>query len=172
MKPIFIFSGLLTVLVLGSCRQTMTPSPGTDPVINMAWFNQRNTTFRGAAVNKLTNFWYSRRSDQPVEFAIISDQATYQRFFRQSTADSLPYIDFTSNSLLIGVRGSYGMFRDGPANIRSIEQSTEQQPSGEVIHKVTVRARSRGEEWFGFTTLIPRLLNPNEVKLQMSYQYD
>ncbi|QJW88647.1 hypothetical protein HNV11_04280 [Spirosoma taeanense] len=131
-----------------------------------------NTEFRGSHANRLLRFWYSRRNAEPVEFAAINDQRSFQAFFGQTSADSLPYIDFNRNTLLIGTRSGYGSFVDGPANINCIEQDLQPKANGEWLYTVTVSARSKGSEWFGFATLAPRIARPETVKLNMQYWFD
>lgn len=107
-----------------------------------------------------------------MEFAVIDDQQAYQTFFGQNSAGDLPTIDFTCYSLLIGNRGSYGDFKDGPANIKSIDQELQQQPNGEWRYTVTISAKSKGQEWFGFSALAPRIDQPETVKLSTQYKFD
>lgn len=107
-----------------------------------------------------------------MEFAVISDQQAYQAFFGQNSASSLPVIDFGRYSLLMGNRGSYGDFRDGPANIKGIDQDLQQQPNGEWRYTVTISAKGKGQEWFGFSALAPRIDQPETVKLTMQYKFD
>lgn len=173
MKNLLLSSVLLiTLTITASCRKSVTPTPDPDPVLKMPFFNQVNTEFRGSQANRLLQFWYSRRSAEPVEFAAINDQKNYQAFFGQTSADSLPYIDFNRYTLLIGNRSGYGSFVDGPANIKGIEQDLQLQPGGDWQYTVTVRARSKGSEWFGFAALAPRIDQPQTVKLKMQYQYN
>lgn len=149
MKNRIAFGTLLVTLVaVVSCRQETTPTPTIepDPVFSVPFFNQINTEFRGSQANTLLNFWYKGRSRQSVEFAAINDQKAYQAFFDQTSADSLPRIDFTRYTLLIGTRGGYGSFMDGPANIKRIEQDLQQQATGDWQYTVTISSRSRGGE--------------------------
>lgn len=166
------FAALL--LSIGSCRPTapVKPAVDSDPMFNTPYFSQVNTAFRGSQTAKLLNFWYGGRSAEPVEFAVVNDQRTYQAFFGQASADSLPYIDFNRYTLLIGNRGGYGSFVNGPANITSIQQTLEKQSNGQFTFTVVVSARSKGQEWFGFTSLVPGVDTPEDVKLTMQYRFE
>lgn len=175
MKYGLLASLLFTLMLVSeSCQPTtsLQPAAGPDPVFKAPFFNQVNTEFRGSQANRLLSFWYSRRNAEPVKFSAINDQQSYLAFFGQVSADSLPYIDFNRNTLLIGTRSGYGSFVDGPANIKGIEQDLQPQPNGEWVYTVTVNARSKGSEWFGFAALVPRIDKPEMVKLTMQYRFD
>lgn len=175
MKNLLVcFSVIASLTGLLSCQQTAapTPVPDPDPVFKVPFFNQVDTEFRGSQTEKLLDFWYKGRSKQPVEFAVINDQQAYQTFFGQNSAGNLPVIDFGRYSLLVGNRGGNGSFQDGPANIKSIGQDLQQQPNGDWHYTVTISAKSKGQEWFGFSALAPRIDKPETVKLMMQYKFE
>ena len=164
---------LFFLLVAGilSCQPTAISKPADpDPVVNAPYFNQYLTEFRGSKIERLINFWRRGRSKEPVEFAAINDQRSYLAFFGQTSADSLPYIDFNRFTLLIGNRGGNGTFTDGPANIQRIEQDLQPQANGDWQYTATVTAKSKGQEWFGFSALAPHVDKPETIKLVMQYK--
>ncbi|MFD2935813.1 hypothetical protein [Spirosoma flavum] len=176
MKNILLLVGISVLfLLVNSCQQVSAPTPviDPDPVLNVPFFNQYKTEFRGYQTSKLLDFWYKGRSKESVEFAAINDQKTYQTFFDQTSDSGLVVIDFNRYTLLVGNRGNYGTFMsDGPANIKSVEQDLQPNTNGEWQYIVTVSAKNKGSEWFGFSALVPRIEKPETVKLTMKYKYD
>ena len=167
---IFSMLVLSTPFVLG-CRQPADPQSKLDPdriILDQAYFNQSNTAFKAPHVEKLVELWRTEMVKQLVNFTVVNDQKAYEEAFR-GVKTSLPTIDFTQNTLLIGRRGQD--YTNGPANIKRMSQSLNL-VNGEWRYSVTVTHRSTGGEWFGFTRLVPRIADPSTIKLIMDYQLE
>ncbi|MBD2705891.1 hypothetical protein IC229_35165 [Spirosoma sp. BT702] len=101
------------------------------------------------------NQWYGLTyKSEPIVFRTINDERTYQAFFPCSYTTPLPTIDFSKNTLLIGMKADYGQFINTPTNISSISQTLLPTNGGgyslqvKVVGKTNKNEPGKGREWF------------------------
>jgi hypothetical protein len=176
MKAVFSFLLASSCLILLSCeRPDNVVEKDSDPVVaNAAYFNQVNSAFRGSHTECLLSQWYGNKyqSGPPIAFLVINDLAAYAALFPCSLTTPLPPIDFTTSSLLVGMKADNGRFVNSPVNISSIEQNLIQSNNTSVLQvKVTGKRGEQGfgTEWFAFTSVVPKITNA--VTLDIQYQF-
>ncbi len=177
MKTAYSFLLVSFYLILSGCDRSVSEvGKDPDPVINKAaYFNQVNTTFRASHADCLLSQWYGNKyqSGPPIAFLVISDPAAYAALFPCSLTTSLPPIDFTTSSLLVGMKADNGRFVNSPVNITSIEQTLIQNTSSTPTLQVKVvgqrGTQGFGTEWFAFTSVVPKVTGT--VALDIQYQF-
>jgi len=184
MKDIIL---LLTALCLAGamagCRliseDDLFPAPPAvdNSELKISHFNQVYTRFGLDEINCLLDQWYARtyREERPVVFRVINDDSTYRSFFNCKPEVTLPPIDFSTKTLLVGMNAGSGTGNDAPVNITRMEQRMARDPNDDFILHVTITGQkssfgSGGGEWFGFTSLISK--TNRKVTLDMSYIYE
>ncbi|KAA0990391.1 hypothetical protein [Dyadobacter aurulentus] len=164
---------LFGLIFVNSCRSPAPPAP--EP-FEMPYFNQVNINFQENEIQCLLDHWYTRTYDEenPIVFRVINDAAAYNSFFSCKQGIVPQSIDFSKNSLLIGMKADLGKPVNSPVNIRKMVQNLSQVENGDYLLKVTVAGRQGGAEgggeWFGFTSLVPKI--QGDVKLEMKYEFD
>ncbi|WP_031528971.1 hypothetical protein [Dyadobacter crusticola] len=162
-----------TLILAGSCRPPVPPDPDT---FEMPYFNEVNIKFQENEIQCLLDHWYAKtyEEEQPIVFRVINDSATYNAFFSCKPGITPQAIDFSKNSLLIGMKADFGKPVNSPVNIRKMAQNLSQTANGDYTLQVTVTGRQGGAtgggEWFGFTSLVPKIRS--NVKLEMKYEFD
>jgi len=160
------------LMVLSGCKQPAVVT--LNNAFDQPSFNQVNTVFESAHVQCLLNQWYGRKyQNEPIVFRVINDASTYATFFSCSPPTSLPTIDFTSSSLLVGMKADYAQFIDSPVNINTMEQKLVATSNGTYTLQVKVTGKAstdrKGGEWFAFTSVVPKI--SSTVNLDIQYQY-
>ncbi len=153
------------------CKQAGSVDPITDVTPS---FSQVNIAFETSQSQCLLNQWYGRTyKNEPIVFRVINDANTYAAFFPCTLTTSLPTVDFTKNSLLIGMKADYGEFINSPVNISQITQVLTPTSGGNYTLQVKVIGEtdknSQGGEWFAFTSVVPKITGT--VSLDMQYQF-
>ena len=171
---------LLLILPLAFCATSCIDqvSPETAPAVDYTWrempyFNQVYTRFQGDEIQCLIDQWRDGiyYEEIPVVFRVINDDSTYRSFFGCRPEVSLPPIDFSAKTLLIGMNAGSGSGNEAPVNISQIQQRMTRDPNDDPILHVTVTGKKgRGGEWYGFTALIPK--TKRKVTLDMRYVYE
>lgn len=169
MRTIYLFIGCLS-LFLG-CQRPQAIETDPDPS-----FNQVNISFEAVHVDCLLSQWYSRTyKNEPIVFRLINDQTAYQALFPCSLTTALPRIDFSKNSLLIGMKADYGQFINTPGSITQITQKLLPTTAGNYTLQVEVtgqgseNSQTGGHAWFAFVSLVPRVAGT--VTLDMRYHF-
>jgi hypothetical protein len=167
----FTLLAALSVMFI-SCRQSAPVDPATS---NTPSFNQVNIAFESAQSQCLLDQWYKRSyQNEPIVFRVINDAGAYAAFFSCTTPASLPPIDFTKNSLLIGMKADYGEFINTPVNISQITQTLSPASGGDYTLQVKVVGEPsktiQGGEWFAFTSVVPKVTGA--VRLDIQYQFN
>ena len=144
----------------GEPMPTLTPS-----------FSQVNITFEASQSQCLLNQWYGNTyKNEPIVFRVINDATTYAAFFPCTLITLLPTVDFTKNSLLIGMKADYGEFINTPVNINQITQTLTSTSTGNYILQVKVvgeaARNSQGGEWFAFTSVVPKITGTVSLDMQ------
>lgn len=183
MKTFFPFLLISLYVILSSCeRPDNVVENDPDPVFETAYFvqenrfNQVNSAFRGSHVDCLLSQWYSGRyqSGPPIALLVINDSAAYAALFPCSLTTPLPSIDFTTSSLLVGMKADNGRFVNSPVNITRIEQKLIQSGNDAFTLQVKVTGKQSpngvGGEWFAFTSVVPKITST--VNLDMQYQFE
>lgn len=162
--------------LLIACKQTAPSAQQPDSgIAKTPNISQVNISFKGSQLDCLLQQWYSDRyrDESPVVVRIINDSAAYTAFFPCSITEPLPEIDFTTHTLLIGMKADYGRFVNSPVNIRAMEQSLVKLADGS--HTLTVKVTGQqssqgyGGEWFAFMSVVPKITAP--VKANMEYVF-
>ncbi len=157
MKTILLLLSIIFLPALWGCdRSADVVEKDPDPVINKAAnFSQVNTTFRASHSDCLLSQWYSGkyRSGPPITLLVINDPAAYAALFPCSLTTPLPSIDFTTSTLLVGMKADNGRFVNSPVNITGIEQNLIQNSNGTPTLQVKVigqqGTQGYGTEWLG-----------------------
>lgn len=173
MKNTTIFFCIWIVLTSG-CKKSDSVEP--EP-FEMPYFNQVNIDLEENEIQCLLDHWYAKtyEEEQPIVFRVIDDEAAYNAFFSCKPATKLQPIDFSKNSLLVGMKADSGNPVDSPVNIHKMVQELSQEANGNYQLQVTVKGRKgtgleRGGEWFGFASLVPKI--QGDVNLKMKYEFD
>lgn len=170
--PAFLFVCFLAVS--SGCKRAENVEPTT---FSAPSFNQVNVAFESSHIECLLNQWYGRTyRNEPIVFRVINDVSSYNTFFSCSSASSLPAIDFTTKSLLVGMKADYGQFTNTPVNITDITQTLIPPANNngytlrvEVIGEANKSTPGQGGEWFAFTSVVPKITG--SVNLDMRYQF-
>ncbi|CAG5071719.1 hypothetical protein DYBT9623_03709 [Dyadobacter sp. CECT 9623] len=163
----------LGFVVTSGCKRS---GPADPESFEMPYFNQVNIIFRETQIQCLLDHWYAEtyKEEQPIVFRVINDVAAYNAFFSCKPGSIVRTIDFSKNSLLVGMKADLGKPVNSPVNIRKMEQNLTQEANGDYLLQVTVTGRQGGSagggEWFGFASLVPKI--QNDVKLEMKYEFD
>lgn len=168
MKTAPAFLIVCFLLVSSSCKRAENVKP---TAVSNPSFNQVDVAFMSSHVDCLLNQWYKGTyRNEPIVFRLINDASTYNTFFSCSSATPLPTIDFTTKSLLVGMKADYGQFINSPVNISAIEQKLVRTSNGTHTLQVKVTGTpGTGSEWFAFTSVVPKVTGT--VKLDMQYQF-
>ena len=140
-------------------------------------FNQVNIDFEENEIQCLLDRWYAKtyQEEQPIVFRVIKVEAVENAFFGCKPGTTPHSIDFSKNSLRVGMKADKSNPVDSPVNIRKMVPNLPQQPNEDCQLPVTVTGRRGtgsgwGGEWFGFTTLVPKI--QGEVKLVTKDEWD
>lgn len=168
----FILSVALIMLSVFGCRKSEREV--IVPVRDMPYFNQVRTEFKSDHIQCLLDQWYaSKYNEEPILLKVINDEQSYRSFFTCASNISLPPVDFTSNTLIVGMKADYSRLIDTPVNISKITQNLVKSDSASYSLDVVVTgkptAEHKGGEWFAFTSLVPKITAP--VALKISYQF-
>ncbi len=164
------------ILLLTGCKHTdpsvQQPESGA---INTANISQMNIAFKSPHLDCLLQQWYGDRyrDDSPIVLRVINDPTAYAAFFPCTLTEPLPVIDFTRQTLLIGMKADYGRFVNSPVNIKAMEQNLVKQADGSYVLNVKVTgqesSRGYGGEWFAFMSVVPKITT--SVKTEMDYVF-
>ncbi len=177
MKTALLLLSIIFLPILSGCdRSADVVEKDPDPVTNKtANFSQVNTTFRASHSDCLLSQWYSGKyqSGPPIALLVINDQAAYTALFSCNLTTPLPSIDFTTSTLLVGMKADNGRFVNSPVNITSIKQSLIQSGNNAFMLQVKVAGKQSpngvGSEWFAFTSVVPKITSI--INLEMQYEF-
>jgi hypothetical protein len=163
----------LVILTLSGCRKSDKDIVEAEK--DMPYFNQVNTAFKTDEIQCLLDQWYANKyKNEGIVLAVINDTQTYESFFSCGANVTLPSIDFTSRSLIIGMKADFGERVNSPVNISNISQHLLKKDSDSYTLHVIVRgkpgAEQNGGEWFAFTSLVPKI--QGTVDLDISYVFN
>ncbi len=178
MKTVLVLITIGFTISLSSCRSTDTTiEKEVDRVVtNTTYISLLNVAFRASHVECLYQQWLNDKyhNDPPIVFRVINDAKAYAEFFPCSLRTPLPSIDFSVNTLLIGMKADNGRFVNSPVNISRIEQNLVQTNSGKFLLEVKVTGRQAasgyGGEWFAFASVVPKLTGTTDVDMQYKFE--
>lgn len=172
MKPFISTLFVSTLICCLNCKPEHNLNP--TPIEATPAVNQVNSTFKTLELECLVKQWHDEKyKNEPVVFRIVNGTDAYNTFFACHSLTVLPAIDFTTNSLLIGMKGDFSDSKNTPVSISQVTQTLVPGQDGNYILDVSVTGKrlqsGYGSQWFAFASVVPKITSA--VKLSMQYQY-